>query len=470
MTPQELRFCILSQALSGRLTYNSNENPEKRDNESEEKTPFCVPLSWEWSTLGDCCEIYTGNSISESVKKTKYAGRPDGYDYIATKDVSNDHVISYDNGVRIPEKEHFRIAPKGSVLICIEGGSAGRKIGILDRDVCFGNKLCMLKPNKLYNWFLYYYLQSREFKDIFYSLMTGIIGGVSIKKLKGIPVPVPAIGEQEAIVERINDFFEQIDSYEVSQNKLTLLLEELKKALLEKAVQGGLVEQDTNEGSGRELYETIKARKKTMVKEGRIKKEKNLPSVLGNEVPFSLPENWIWVRIGDIAYKVTDGTHKTPTYTNTGVKFVSAKNLYNGVLSFDDCKYISESEHKELYLRCNPEAGDILISKSGSIGTVVAVDVDYEFSMFESLALIKYDQELLNQDYCKYALQNACYHLSEDSIRGVAVKHLPIADIKSLLFPLPPLKEQKRIANRLDELFAYCESVFVTSINKRDLQ
>ena len=98
-----------------------------------------------------------------------------------------------------------------------------------------------------------------------------------------------------------------------------------------------------------------------------------------------------------------------------------------------------------------------MISKSGSIGTVDVIEVNFEFSMFESLALAKFDQQLIDSWYLKYAVQCACYHLNKDNVRGVAVKHLPIISINSLLIPLPPLVEQKRIVAKLEEILPLCE-------------
>ncbi len=126
-------------------------------------------------------------------------------------------------------------------------------------------------------------------------------------------------------------------------------------------------------------------------------------------------------------------------------------------MRFDKCKYISEEEHRELFSRCNPERGDLLVSKSGSIGSVALVEVDFEFSLFESLGLIKYDQDRVFPKYLQRAVQVACLSLDPESVRGVAVKHLPIADIKALPFPLPPLAEQKRIVAKLEEILPLCE-------------
>ena len=117
-----------------------------------------------------------------------------------------DNSIDYDNGVKIPwDLEKFRVASQGSVLLCIEGGSAGRKIGILNQDVCFGNKLACFKTFNENNDFLFYYLQSPNFKEIFKSKKTGIIGGVGIAKLRNVLMPIPPFNEQKRIVKIIEN-------------------------------------------------------------------------------------------------------------------------------------------------------------------------------------------------------------------------------------------------------------------------
>lgn len=462
MTPQELKYSILGNAFTGKLC----EHVETKDFGGVKtielsETPFDVPETWVWSTLGLCCEMYTGNSISETVKAAKYAGLEAGYDYIATKDVTFNQEICYDNGVKIPYNEGFKVAYKDAVLMCIEGGSAGRKIGILDRDVCFGNKLCSFHAQGIDNKYLYYYLQSWLFKELFSGNMTGIIGGVSIKKLKEIHIPVAPLDEQKHIVAKIEGLLPYIDRYEKAWSKLEDFNKrfpaDMQKSILQMAIQGKLVPQLPEEGTGEELFQQIQAEKQTLIKTGEIKQEKPLPEITEDEIPFDIPDTWKWARLCGVAHKITDGTHKTPRYAMEGVRFVSAKDLYSGRLCFENCKYITESEHAELYKRCNPASGDLVISKSGSIGTVDVIEVNFEFSMFESLALVKFNQRLIDSWYLKYAVQYACYHLNEDNVRGVAVKHLPIISINSLLIPLPPLAEQKRIVAKLEEILPLCE-------------
>ena len=176
-----------------------------------EEIPFEINPSWQWVRLSCVADIYTGNSISESEKKTRFTDVVGRY-YIGTKDVGFDNIVSYNNGVAIPKQyEHaFRIAPNHSILMCIEGGSAGRKIAILNQDVCFGNKLCCFSPFIGIGKFIYYYLQSQSFIDMFNVHKTGIIGGVSIAKVKEILIPLPPLQEQQRIVAQIERLFEQL--------------------------------------------------------------------------------------------------------------------------------------------------------------------------------------------------------------------------------------------------------------------
>ena len=240
--PERLKKSILQEAIEGRLVpQDPNDEPasvlldkirtekkrlvkegklKKKDLEetpvSEDEIPFDIPKGWEWHRIGYLANLYTGNSISKDVKESKYTNVK-GRWYIATKDVNFDNTIDYENGIYIPEKDEsqFKIASAGSILMCIEGGSAGRKIGILDRDVCFGNKLCCFLSYGISNVFLYYYLQSSNFKEIFNDNKKGIIGGVSINMMAPLLIPIPPLAEQKRIVEKIEQLMHEIDKLKV---------------------------------------------------------------------------------------------------------------------------------------------------------------------------------------------------------------------------------------------------------------
>ena len=184
-----------------------------------ESFAFEVPPKWEICRLESIVEMYTGNSINESDKAKKYIGLSDGYNYIATKDISFNHTVNYDNGVKIPYGEpKFKIAYKGDPLLCIEGGSAGRKIAILSEDVCFVNKLCVFHSLGVNKKYLYYYLQSPQFCELFKKNTSGLIGGVSINTLKSLYFMLPPLSEQLRIVCAVEKVFSYIDEIEKGLN------------------------------------------------------------------------------------------------------------------------------------------------------------------------------------------------------------------------------------------------------------
>ncbi len=172
-------------------------------------------LAMEIKTLTELGSIFNGNSINAKVKKEKYLNLEEGIPYIATKDVSYLSVLDYNNGVKIPfvEKSNFKIAAKNTILICAEGGSAGRKIGFTNQEVCFGNKLFAFTPkNGIDSKYVYYFYFSDMFQKAFKSQMTGIIGGVSMNKFKQLEIPIPSLPQQRQIVAILDQAFAAIDT------------------------------------------------------------------------------------------------------------------------------------------------------------------------------------------------------------------------------------------------------------------
>ena len=164
-----------------------------------------MKAGWTTVKLGEIAEIYNGNTVSDEDKKRLIAFPNAGLAFIATKDVGFDGVINYDNGINIPGDEagDFKVARKNAVLVCAEGGSAGRKIGHIDRDVHFGNKLFALNASSaVLPRYLYHYCLSEDFRKKFKGLMAGLIGGVSVAKFKQIEIPLPPLAEQKRIVRR----------------------------------------------------------------------------------------------------------------------------------------------------------------------------------------------------------------------------------------------------------------------------
>ena len=463
MKPEQLKYSILKKAFSGQLVMvdSDSEKPKVKAMELEE-TPYDIPDDWFWSNLGNCCEMYTGNSISETVKKAKYTGLKEGYDYIATKDVTFEHTIEYDNGVRIPVDDDFRIAYNGSVLMCIEGGSAGRKIGILDRDVCFGNKLCTFNSKEIVNRYIYYYLQSHEFKAFFMDNMSGIIGGVSIKKLKELPIPVPTVSEQKAIVAKIEELLTYVDRYAEAYEKLeqfnSKFPEEMKKSILQYAIQGKLVEQRPEEGTAEELYQQIQDEKQKLIKEGKIKKEKPLADITETEIPFDIPESWKWVYVGDLfnhnTGKAMNSSAKKTDKAGSIRKFITTSNVYWNSLDFTNVKemFFSADELD----RCTISKGDMLMCEGGAYyGRTAIWDYDYNICFQNHVHRLRpyMKLDLLYFYYVFYFYRNSGLMSS----KGTAMPGLSSIALHQMIIPLPPLEEQHRIVAKIEEILPHCD-------------
>ena len=459
MTPQELKNSILQLAIQGRLV---KQRPEEQVTEKAavvlSDVPFDIPETWKWAKLGDCCEMYTGNSISESEKKAKYEGLLEGFDYIGTKDVTFSQTIVYDNGVRIPYDNDFRRAYKGSILMCVEGGSAGRKIAILDRDVCFGNKLCMFQPKTLLNTYVFFFLQSFEFKRAFADNMTGIIGGVSIKKLKDILLPIPPLAEQKRIVAKIEELLPLIERYEKAWSRLEDFNKrfpvDMQKSILQMAIQGKLVEQRPEEGTGEELYRQIQTEKQALIKAGKIKKDKPLPEITEDEIPFEIPESWKWVRLGSIIQFLGGFAYKSTTYVpHSNYQIIRLGNVKPNQLLLDVKQVFIPGSVAAQTEEYRIKVNDILVTMTGT-----RKKRDYFYTLNVNESDLSERSLFLNQRVGCLRAYDGVFTRYLLSVRTANQGIIGSEDMKNcILIPLPPLSEQKRIVARLEELLPLCE-------------
>ena len=203
-----------------------------------------LPSDWQIKTINEVCNIYTGNSINKKKKEENFIGLKEGLNYIGTKDISFNNIIEYENGVKIPFKDlkDFKIAKSNTSLLCIEGGSAGRKIGFTNQDVCFGNKLCCFEAIEDEPKFIYFYLQSNYFLREFNLNISGLIGGISKEKIKRIKIPIPPLEIQKEIATRLDFLFDKIDK---GIKYLKLAKEniiEYKQSMLKYAFEGKLTD------------------------------------------------------------------------------------------------------------------------------------------------------------------------------------------------------------------------------------
>ena len=443
----------------------------------DDEIPFDIPNNWEWVRINTIREVYTGNSINKTEKETKFTSLAEGHNYIATKDVKFDNSIDYNNGVKIPKDlEKFRVAPRGSVLLCIEGGSAGRKIGILNQDVCFGNKLACFKTFNENNNFLFYYLQSPNFKQIFKSKKTGIIGGVGIAKLRNVLMPIPPLNEQKRIIIKLQEVFPKINEYGVNEEKLDKLNSEfpdkLKSSILQEAIHGKLVPQDPNDEPASVLLEKIREEKERLIKEKKIKRNKNESYIfkennhfyekvgkkdeiicIDSEIQFDIPNNWQWARLNTIS-QINPRNQLDDELDVSFIPMNLIDESYSNSYTFEIKKWKNIKKGYTHFAK-----NDIVIAKITpcfeNLKSTILYNLknDYGAGTTE-LHIIRPYSDLLSLEYLLFLFKSPYFIKNgEKNFTGTAgQKRIGKRFVESFLIPLPPLSEQKRIVEKINDL------------------
>ncbi len=171
---------------------------------------------------------------------------------------------------------------------------------------------------------------------------------------------------------------------------------------------------------------------------------------IDEEIPFDIPAGWEWCRFSSLYLSLTDGTHSTPKCQDYGIPFISVKDMSSGKLNFNNTIYISQEEHNILTKRCNPQKGDLLLSKVGTTGIPLIIDTESDFSIFVSLALAKFSHDFVNPEYLIYLIQSPLVqNQASENTRGVGNKNWVLSAISNTLMVLPPYKEQCRIVNKI---------------------
>ncbi|MDA9747621.1 restriction endonuclease subunit S [bacterium] len=343
--------------------------------------------------LGDVCHIQSGNSIAAK-KKTELFTNVVGTPYVATKDVGFDGSIDYENGIYIPQ-EHvgsFKISPSGSTLICAEGGSAGRKIAFSRNDCCFVNKLFSITPSEsLDAKYIFYYALSSEFQSQFKAALHGMIGGVSLNKIKDFTITIPPLAEQQRIVAKLDAAFAEIDKN----------IENLKNKI--------------------EQVESLVNR------------------VLEEELKNAGREN---VKLGDICDIVSGQSPKSNYYN----KEMKGTPFYQGAKDFGD-RYLNEPTVWTTKISKKALPNDILISVRAPVGPLNITK--QEICIGRGLSAIR-EREKVNWDFLFYSLEISIKNIENKS--GAVFDSINKKNLQSLLINLPPLEEQKQIVEKLDAI------------------
>lgn len=436
---------------------------------TEDEIPFEIPESWEWVRLNS---IVCNNGQEKSQCK---------FSYIDIGSIDNVHQKLNQNENIVKAKD----APSRARKIVKYGDIIYSTVRPYLHNMCIIDKEFSFKPiastgfavmsclGKLYNRYLFFYLMSPTF-DNYANASENARGAtypaINDDRLYRAIVPVPPLEEQHRIVAKIEEILPYIDQYDKAYTKLETFNkkfpEDMKKSILQMAMQGKLVEQRPEEGTADELYERIVAEKAQLIKDGKIKKEKPLPEITEDEIPFEIPSSWKWVRFQEVCAVLTCGYASTPEYVaeNIGMPFISAKNIKPYKFMPDDHKYIKRELYDKLTQTCCPKKNDILLTRVGAgIGEAAIIDIDMEFAIYVSLTLIKLvDYKQLDNRYILYWLNSP---IGTDNARknifgkGASQGNLNVNNVRTFLVPLPPLEEQKRIVAKIEELLPYCDQL-----------
>lgn len=486
MTAQDLKNAILQLAVQGKLVpQDPNDEPasellkrikaEKErlvkegkikrekalDPVADDEIPFDIPESWEWVHLN---QIAT-SSLGKTMDKARNSGTE--CPYLCSINVYWEGIsLSTIKTALFTEEEKRRYSLSyGDLLIC-EGGEVGRTaVWESNNEMYYQNALHRVRfydnISPYYFRFLMEYLKGAGIIDQYGKGQT--IKHLVQGALNSILMPLPPLAEQQRIVAKIEELMPLVEEYRKAEERLTALNAEfpdkLRKSILQQAIQGKLTERDPADEPASELLKRIRAEKERLIKEGKIKKEKPLPPITEEEIPFEIPENWEWVRLSEIC-NISDGTHQTPHYVDHGVPFISAQNVKPYRFIPEIHRDVSERDYLEYNKVVAPEKGDILMTRVGAgIGEAAIIDLDFKFSIYVSLTLIKRYGNVLNMEYLLHVLNSPQGRkLAEKKTlgKGASQGNLNLFFIREFVLPVPPLAEQQRIVDRVNELLAVC--------------
>lgn len=488
MTPQELKNSILQLAIQGKLVEQRREEgtaaelyqqiqaekqaliragkikKEKPLPEiTEAEKPFEIPEGWMWVRLGDCtnyastkekvlsAEIEPDDWILDLEDIEKETGRIINYCRAAKRKISGDKVVFHKGQILYSKLRPYL-----------------KKVLIAPKDgVCTPELVPFFAYGGIEASFLVYTLKSPHVDYVINTVTYGVkMPRVGTDTMINLLVPLPPLAEQKRIVAKIEELLPLVERYETAWTRLEDLKKrfpgDMQKSILQLAIQGKLVEQRPEEGSGEELFQQIQAEKRALIRAGKIKREKPLPEITIDEIPFDIPESWRWFRIGEL-FKIVNGF--TPLKSNPefwidgDIPWFTIDDIHRQgrFISYTE-KFISRkalSLHTERIIP--PDS--VLLCCTASVGecayTRIPLTTNQQFNAF----VIK--PEFKDDLYPMFVFEFS-KTLKSSLLRNAGkttFSYLSVGKLSNMLIPLPPFAEQKRIIARLEELLQLCEKL-----------
>lgn len=478
MTPQELKLSIIHLAMRGKLVDQcpadepaqillSRISAEKKGKGIkanskvlpilDEDIPFDIPETWCWTRFGNIVSYNMGKTPPRA--ESQWWGND--FPWVAIADMpENGHIVTTKERVSfssLADKFGNKVSKAGTMIMSFKL-TVGR-VSILDIDAVHNEAIISIYPfcdeDRIIQSYLFSILPTiTQYGDSKNAIKGKTLNDTSISNLL---IPLPPLAEQKRIVAKIEELLPLIERYEKAWSRLEDFNKrfpvDMQKSILQMAIKGKLVEQRPEEGTGEELYRQIQAEKQAFIKAGKIKKEKPLPEITEDEIPFEIPESWKWVRLCTIGNTQTGNTPSKahPEYLGSVIPFITPGDILNGSICYSN--QALSSLGKEVARVA--ESGTILqVCIGGSIGKAAVTNQEVTFNQqINSITPLN-----CIPDYVYSVMTSQSFiKKMKDSAGGTATPIINRGLWDSLLIPLPPLAEQKRIVARLEELLPLCE-------------
>ena len=460
--------------------YSSDNTPYEKVGKNEpvsiaDEVPFEIPESWEWCRLG---------MISTYAQTKKKVNAKEADPEIWGLDLED-----IEKGGRLLVKLTVRERKAIGDKTCFEKGdilySKLRpyllKILIADADgICTPEIVPFKVYGKIDPEYIVAYLKSPYVDSTINAATYGIkMPRAGTDTMTALLVPVPPLSEQNRIVQKLKELEPFIQKYDTCEQSLRTLNSEfpdqLKKSILQMAVQGKLVPQDPSDEPASVLLERIRAEKDRLIAEGKIKRDKNESVIyrrdnshyekLGNverciddEIPFEVPDSWAWVRLNVICKSIADGDHQPPPQVSSGIPFLVISDVSFGQIDFSKTRFVPLSYYQTLSQNRVPEQGDLLFTVTGSYGIVVPVMTERQFCFQRHMALLK--PCIIDTVFLAIWLTTPLvFEQCRANATGTAQKTVGLSTLRNLLIPVPPLKEQGEIMEKLNYLLPIIHSI-----------
>ncbi|MBI5021734.1 MAG: restriction endonuclease subunit S [Ignavibacteriales bacterium] len=466
-------------------------NPSKARKESDFTPPNGLPPGWANVVLEEVLlSIENGNRPKGGVR-----AYTSGVPSIGGEHLNDDGGFKFDNIRYVPE-DFYQKLNRGKIklqdVLIVKDGATTGKASFINSDFPYksaavNEHVFIIRgcPQVIDQRYLFRYLFSKAGQEQIDSNFKGSAqGGINSTFILNFFLPLPPLPEQDRIIEKLEKLLERVERAKASIENVPKIIKQFRQAVLAAACSGKLVEQDSSDEPASELLKRIRIERRKKWEEdlharrssksvGEIIKGKD-PKKYKYEEPVEpdtselpeLPNGWVWAFLDDVCPSIQDGTHYSPKvqYKEPGKDrylYITSKNIKDEGIDLTDVTYIDTKIHADIFKRCNPENGDVLLIKDGAItGRATINNLDEEFSLLSSVALLKTNHQILTPKYLRnYLVSPLGFKIITGQVTGSAITRIVLHKIKSSPISIPPLAEQKRIVAKVEELFTLADTI-----------